>query len=58
VEQLLYQAGEPSTVIVDLPKSSLTVLITARKVAGRSSLFNFESVYQKYRTFMMAQQKS
>jgi len=34
------------------------VLITARKVAGRSSLFNFEAVYQKYRTFMMAQQKS
>jgi|TARA_B110000285_G_C15093834_1_gene600711 hypothetical protein len=45
VEQLLYKAGEPSTVIVDLPKSSLTVLITARKVADRSSLFNFESVY-------------
>ena len=58
VEKLIYQAGEPSTVIVDLPKSSLTVMITARKVSGRSSLFNFESVYQKYRTFMMAQQKS
>jgi len=45
IEHLLYVAGEPSTVIRSLPRSSLIVLITARKVATRASLFNFEAVY-------------
>ena len=32
----------------------MTVLITARKVAVRSTLFNFEAIYQRYRSFIGA----
>ena len=41
--------------IIDLPRISLIVLITAKKVAEKASLFNFEAVYQEYRRFMFAQ---
>jgi len=32
-----------------MPKSSLVVLISAKKVAKATPLFNFEAVYQKYK---------
>lgn len=36
----------------------MTVLLTARKVHQKSTLFNFESVYLKYRQFLQTQQSS
>jgi hypothetical protein len=35
-----------------MPKSSLIVLISAKKVAERALLFNFEAVYQNYINYM------
>lgn len=35
-----------------LPKASLIVLISAKKVAERASVFNFDSVYINYKKFM------
>jgi Origin recognition complex (ORC) subunit 4 C-terminus len=37
--------------IIGLPRNSLIVLIAAKKVAERSSLFNYDAVYSKYRTY-------
>ena len=37
---------------LDLPKASLIVLISAKKVAERASVFNFDAVYGKYKSFM------
>ena len=35
-----------------MPKSSLIVLISAKKVAERNSLFAFSAVYTMYQSFM------
>lgn len=74
VQRLLFVAGEPSNVIkckclkrpisdslfliIALPRSSLSVLLTARKVAEKSAMFNFEAVYQKYRQYKINAKKS
>ena len=52
IKQLLFYGCEARTVIKGLSSSSLSVLMTALKVGEKSSLFNFEAVYQKYKLFM------
>ena len=34
-----------------MTKASLIVLISAKKVAERASVFNFDAVYTKYKSF-------
>ena len=34
-----------------LPKNSVIVLIVAKKVAEKTSIFNYEAVHNKYRAF-------
>lgn len=41
-----------------LPKCSLVVLIAAKKVAERSSIFNYEACYTKYRAFIKNHQQA
>lgn len=36
-----------------MTKASLIVLIAAKNVAERASVFNFEAVYTKYKNFMI-----
>ena len=40
--------SEYSTVLVNLPKAQIIVLIFAYKLAMRHSEFNFETIYQSY----------
>lgn len=35
-----------------MPKSNIIVLISAKKVGEVKSLFNFEAVYTKYKSFI------
>ena len=47
----LKELAEPVKVLEGLPKSSIIVLIAAKKVAEKASIFNFEAVYTKYKVF-------
>ena len=44
--------AEFSTVLTNLPKAQIIVLIFAYKKATRYSEFNFETIYQSYQSFM------
>lgn len=44
--------AEPVKVLEGLPKSSLIVLIAAKKVAEKASVFNYEAVYSKYQNYI------
>jgi Origin recognition complex (ORC) subunit 4 C-terminus len=47
----LKDLAEPVKVLENLPKSSIIVLIAAKKVVEQASVFNFEAVYTKYKVF-------
>ena len=49
--------AEYSTVLTNLPKAQITVLIFAYKKACQSSLFNFDRVYTKYQGYMISHSK-
>ena len=52
LEQVNVKSQEQSTVLTQLPKSALIVLIASFKIAERTSIFNFEAVYAKYANYM------
>ena len=45
LQYLNYEANEKEKALESLPKSQLTVMMAAKKVAERSNQFNFEAVY-------------
>lgn len=50
--------GSANVIIGSLPKQSLLVLVTARKVAHKAHQFNFEAVFQRYKGYMFNLQKT
>ena len=54
---LQYKSCEAGVSFKNLCEGSLTILVAAKKIAEKTSLFNFEALYQKYRQHVHQVQK-